>query len=102
MNNLPTVRIHLEGVQKSVVSAFADSHDELKEYTTKCIETAMTALREKGLEEKILRLVDDALEKAIYAAVEDAIPDALSEYFERGEGKDHLIKAMLRNLKREE
>lgn len=65
MNELPTIRIELNGVKESVIHGFRAKQEEIKEYVSKVIEASFNTLVQSGLEEAIISTTKETLEEVI-------------------------------------
>lgn len=98
MNEMPTFRIELDGVRQSVLHAFMDAQDEIKEYTKQCIEQTMNPMLADRLEAEIARITQSALENSIKKVVEEAVRAEIDDYFNTGSGREAIINAIRKGV----
>lgn len=98
MNQFPTLRIGLEGVQYHVVHAFGEAMEEIKQYATSAIDASLTELRKEGLEQAIVLSVERTMREAIDEGIKRAVKEAVYEYFTEGRGQEFVVEAIVKNL----
>ena len=99
MNQMPTIRIEMDGLKYQVIHAFTDSLDELKDYAKEVITASMNELEKEGLERTIIEAVKMTMQDAIYQSLEDVVKEAVEEYFSEGEGQKFISDAILGYLR---
>lgn len=98
MNTMPQIRIELQGLTESIIHAFVDRHDEIKNYAISAIDASLTQLREEDLELAIIDAVQEVMTKAIDISITEAVVEAVGGYFREGEGNKFIIDAIFKKL----
>ena len=101
MQEFPTLRVEMQGVQYHVVHAFIDAMDEIKEFAAQAIQASMNELRQGGLEHIIIATVERTMNEAIHEGIQEAVKDAVYEYFCSGEGMKFISAAIMNSLRGE-
>lgn len=94
MNDLPTIRVDMDGISYHVRQAFMDRMDELKDYANKTIDAAFNQLARGGLETAIINAVQQTMREAIDDSIKSAVRDSVDEYFQTGAGQEFILKAI--------
>ena len=96
-----TLRMDLEGLKLSMVSAFEDKLDEIKNFTTQAIDAVMKNMIESGsLERIITETVDNAIREAMHEGIQEAVDGGIEDYFTEGNGKSFVIDAIMKRLEK--
>lgn len=101
MNNMPTIKVELQGLQESVLHAFIDRQNEIKDYAAECIDGAMNKLIADGLEITIKQVVTETLVDVLHKVLYNATREAIDEYFTNGGGVDFIIAAINKATQKE-
>jgi len=98
LDYFPRLKLEIEGLKHSVVHAFSDRSEEIKKYACNVIDASLNHLKEKGLEQVIIKCVDDCLRDAIDCGIRDIVKDEVSEYFRSGKGSELLVNSIREHL----
>ena len=97
MKSMPTIDIHLRGIEQSITSAFIDHFNEIKEYATSVIDASFNKLRKGHLEKVIIQTVETVMTKAIDSQIKEAVEEAVYNYFSTT-GKDIILEKIVSTL----